>query len=135
MAQSAPKIEHILREVDIRKASSIFGVDETSLRLLNDKALLNAEYIRDRLIKHDYTKLIDGLELLADENKNYTYPEAVKAVCGEYHITKQALTQILRSKVNVNMLFCVKCGCRIQRSQYDRTKGLCEDCFAEKIGL
>ena len=80
MAQSAPKIEHILREVDIRKASAIFGVDETSLRLLNDKALLNAEYIRDRLIKHDYTKLIDGLELLADENKNYTYPEAVKAV-------------------------------------------------------
>lgn len=135
MVQSAPKIEHILREVDIRKASVIFEVDETILRLLNDKALLNAEYIRDSLIKYDYNKLIDGLELLADENKNYTYPEAIKAVCGEYHITKQALTQILRSRTNTNMLFCVKCGRRIQKVQYKRTKGLCEDCFAEKIGL
>lgn len=135
MPLAAPKIEHILREVDVRKASTIFGVDEASLRKLNNKALLNAEFIRDSLIRHDYKKLIEGLELLSEENKNYTYPEAIKAVCGEYHITRKALTQILNSRSNINMLFCVKCGKRIPKAQYDRTKGLCEDCFIEKIDL
>lgn len=135
MGLIAEKIEHILREQDIRKASVIFDIDEITLRKLNDKALLNAEYIRETLIKYDYNKLIDGLELLATENKAYTYPEATKAVCNEYGISRIVLNKILNSKRNSNMRFCVKCGKRIMKSQNERTNGLCEDCFANSIDL
>lgn len=53
----ASKIQHVLRDVDIQKASALFDVDEATLHRLNDQFLLNVEYIREELIKHDWTSL------------------------------------------------------------------------------
>ena len=59
MPAQASKIQYVLREKDIEKAAEVCGVDVTSLRVFNDKRLLNVEYIRDKLIKHDYKKLFE----------------------------------------------------------------------------
>lgn len=135
MAALVNKVMYVLREKDIKKASVLFDVEEASLRVLNEKRLLNAEYIRERLIKNDFKKLTNGLELLARVNKTYTYPEAVIAVCNEYNISKKAFYQIYNSKTNSCLIFCQKCGKRINKQQFEKTNGLCEDCFAKTIGL
>lgn len=135
MSMAASKIMYVLREKDIKKASVLFGVDEVSLRVLNEKRLLNAEYIRNCLIRNDFKKLTNGLELLSSVNKAYTYPEATAAVCNEYGISKKAFSQIYNSKINAGMVFCTKCGKRVTRQQFEKTNGLCEDCFAMSIGL
>lgn len=79
--KQASKIQHVLRDVDIQKASSLFDIDEATLHRLNDQFLLNVEYIREELIKHDWNKLVKGLKYLVDQNQGYTYPEVSKAVC------------------------------------------------------
>lgn len=132
---AASKILYILREKDIKKASVLFDVDEASLRLMNERRLLNTEYIRECLIKNDFKKLTNGLELLASENKTYTYPEAIAAVCNEYGVSRKAFTQLYNNRVNAGMIFCAKCGKRVTKQQFGKTNGLCEECFALTIGL
>lgn len=132
---AASKILYILREKDIKKASVLFDVDEASLRLMNERRLLNTEYIRECLIKNDFKKLTNGLELLASENKTYTYPEAIAAVCNEYGVSRKAFTQLYNNRVNAGMVFCTKCGKRVTKQQFEKTNGLCEECFALTIGL
>lgn len=131
----ANRIMYVLREKDIKKASVLFGIDEISLRTLNEKRLLNAEYIRECLIKNDFKKLTSGLELLAKDSKTYAYPEAIAAVCNEYGIAKSEFPKIYNSRINKHMLFCTKCGKRVTKVEYDKTNGLCGDCFALTIGL
>lgn len=135
MSMAASKILYILREKDIKKASVLFDVDEASLRLMNERRLLNTEYIRECLIKNDFKKLTNGLELLASENKTYTYPEAIAAVCNEYGVSRKAFTQLYNNRVNAGMVFCTKCGKRVTKQQFEKTNGLCEECFALTIGL
>lgn len=135
MPAQASKIQYVLREKDIEKAAEVCGVDVTSLRVFNDKRLLNVEYIRDKLIKHDYKKLTNGLRFLVDENRTYTFPEVAAAICGNYNISKKAFNQIINSKINEGAVFCQRCGIRVSKQQYKKTNGLCENCFAATIDL
>ncbi len=131
--KQASKIQHVLRDVDIQKASSLFDIDEATLHRLNDQFLLNVEYIREELIKHDWNKLVKGLKYLVDQNQGYTYPEVSKAVCDNYNISRRTLTNILKSNHNRNMVFCKRCGTRISKVLYERTGGLCSNCVAETL--
>lgn len=135
MSVAASKITYILREKDIKKASVLFNIDEASLRVMNERRILNAEYIRECLIKNDFKKLTNGLELLASENKTYAYPEAIMAVCNEYGISRKAFSKLYNNRVNAGMIFCNRCGKRVSRQQFEKTNGLCEECFALTIGL
>lgn len=135
MPKQASKIQFVLREKDIEKAAEVFGVDVVSLRMFNDKRMLNADYIRSRLIKHDYRKLTNGLRFLVDEKKTFTYPEVAAAICNNYNISKKAFNQIVNSKINDGAVFCQRCGIRVSKQQYNKTNGLCENCFAETIDL
>lgn len=135
MPKQASKIQYVLREKDIDKVAEVFGVDVASLRMFNDKRMLNVDYIRDRLIKYDYHKLTNGLRFLVDENKTYTYPEITAAICNNYNISKKAFNQIINSKINDNAVFCQRCGIRVSKQQYAKTNGLCENCFAMTIDL
>ncbi len=135
MPAQASKIQYILREKDIEKTAEVFGVDINSVRIFNDKRMLNAEYIRDRLIKHDYHKLTNGLRMLVDENKTYTYPEVAAAISNNYNISKKAFNQIINSRTNDSAVFCQRCGIRISKQLYQKTNGLCENCFAMTIDL
>ena len=133
--KQANKIQYVLRDVDIQKASAIFGVDEATLQRLNDQFLLNVDYIRDEIIRSDWRQLIKGLKFLVEKDKGYTYPEVAKAICRHYNISRKALTNIINSKHNRNMVFCKRCGIRISKVAYERTGGLCNNCLVESFDI
>lgn len=129
------KIQRILSEKEVMKASQLFGIDEASLQRLNDQFLLNAEYIRAALIKNDFQFLTRGLRYYIEADKAYTNQEILIALQKEYRIPTTALRNILFGKMNENMHFCSRCGVRITQQTYKRTNGLCSTCFAETLEL
>ena len=52
----------------------------------------------------------------------------------KYNISQQNLKDILHGR-NESLLFCNRCGKRIGKSQYNRTKGFCSNCFADTLEL
>ncbi len=126
--------QYTLRPKDIQKASEIFGVDEATLIQMNDRMLLNTDFIRSVLIKADFERLTSGLHWLENNDKKYNYPEVQKALQREYNIESKVLQQILYGK-NTKIVFCKKCGVRISKKTYERTDGLCSNCFAETLDL
>ena len=88
------RIQNILRDKDIKKASNLLGIDELTLKRLNDQRLLNSEYIRDLIIRSDYEKLVRGLRYLIDQENAYTFPEIKKALTKEYSVSMQTLNNI-----------------------------------------
>ena len=128
-------IQHVLRDCDIEKATVVFGVDEESLRRMNDQHLLNAEFIRDNLIMYDWKQMTKGLKALHVLKKGYTFPEVGDALCKHYNISKQHLNLLLNGGLGKNFIFCRRCGLRISRQTNDRTGGLCSHCFADTIDL
>ena len=112
------KILRILRDKDIQKASKLLGVDEATLKRMNDLRLLNTDYIRGLLIKNDY---------------EYSYPEIMAALRKEYLVKTDELNAIINGRINNGMYFCRRCGLRITKAAFDRTNGLCPDCFSETL--
>ena len=127
------RIQNILRDKDIKKASNLLGIDELTLKRLNDQRLLNSEYIRDLIIRSDYEKLVRGLRYLIDQENAYTFPEIKKALTKEYSVSMQTLNNILHGRTNANMHFCKKCGFRISAKTALRTGGLCSACFSDTL--
>lgn len=128
------KITRILRDSDVLKASAVLGIEYSVLAQLNDRALLNTEYIRETLIREDFRKLTSGLRYLVERNNAYSYPEVTDAVCKHWDITKRQLRDIVKKK-NVQMAFCPNCGKRVEPIASKRTGGLCADCFTESLNL
>lgn len=130
----ADSVQFTLRPKDLEKASDMFGIDRALLEQLNSQRLLNATYIRNLLIRADYERLTSGLHWLEHQDKNYRFPEVLKALQREYNISKPNLTKILHGK-NESVVFCNRCGIRITKQCYYRTGGLCSNCFAETLEL
>lgn len=130
----ADSVQFTLRPKDIEKASDMFGIDQAILERLNAQRLLNATYIRNLLIRADYERLTSGLHWLEHQDKNYRFPEVLKALQREYNVSKSTLSNILHGK-NESVVFCNRCGIRITKQCYNRTNGLCSNCFAETLEL
>lgn len=130
----ADTVQMILRPKDLEKASDLFGIELATLERLNSQRLLNAVYIRNLLIRADYERLTSGLHWLEHQDKNYNFPEVQRALRLEYNISQKVLSQILHGR-NESLIFCSKCGTRITKKCYDRTNGLCSNCFAETLEL
>lgn len=128
-------VQHVLRECDIEKATVVFGVDEESLRRMNDQHLLNTEFIRDNLIMYDWRAMTKGLKALNVLKRGYTFPEVGEALCKHYNISKQHLNLLLNGALKKDYIFCKRCGLRITRATHDRTGGLCSHCFSDTIDL
>lgn len=130
----ADTVQQILREKDIEKASDLFGIEIATLQRLNAQRLLNATYIRNLLIRADYERLTSGLHWLEHQDKNYKFPEVVRALAREYNLNKNSLQEILYGK-NEALVFCNRCGKRMSKREYNRTKGMCSNCFADTLEL
>ena len=131
----APQVMRILRDKDIVKASKLFGIEEAILKRLNDQRLLDADYIRSLLIKSDYEYLTKGLKYLVDQENTYTFPEIMEALKKEYGVPKDELNAIIHGRRNVTMYFCRRCAIRITKATFNRTGGLCSNCFADTLNL
>ena len=127
-------VQYILRPKDIEKAAELFGYDQALLKQFNDQRLLNTTYIRALLIRLDFERLTSGLHWLEHNDKDYAYPEVMTALRRHYGISMKALQKILSSR-NQKTLFCSKCGIRVSASTYERTGGLCPNCFADTIDI
>lgn len=123
-----------LRQKDLEKASELFGIEIATLERFNSQRLLNATYIRNLLIRADYERLTSGLHWMEHQDKNYKFPEVMRALQREYNVSKSNLAKILHGR-NGSILFCNRCGIRITKSCYDRTDGLCSNCFADTLEL
>lgn len=130
----ADTVQFTLRPKDLEKASDMFSIEIALLERLNAQRLLNATYIRNLLIRADYERLTSGLHWLEHQDKNYNFPEVLRALSREYNISQQNLKDILHGR-NESLLFCNRCGKRIGKSQYNRTKGFCSNCFADTLEL
>ena len=130
----ADSVQFTLRPKDIEKASDMFGIDQAILERLNAQRLLNATYIRNLLIRADYERLTSGLHWLEHQDKNYRFPEVLRALQREYNVSKSTLSNILHGK-NESVVFCNRCGIRITKQCCNRTNGLCSNCFAETLEL
>lgn len=131
------RIQRVLRPKDIQKASKLFGVDEGTLNRMNELYLLDTDYIRSKLIKSDYDYLIRGVKYLTAEEKggDYQPPEIMAALKKEYGIKAPELNAILHERRNTSMYFCRRCGIRISKNEFNRTEGLCSQCFADTINF
>lgn len=130
----ADTVQFTLRPKDIEKASDLFGIEIAILERLNSQRLLNATYIRNLLIRADYERLTSGLHWLEHQDKNYNFPEVTRALQREYNISKTNIRQILHGR-NESIHFCSRCGIRISRKCFDRTGGMCSNCFADSLEL
>lgn len=130
----ADSVHMILRPKDLQKASDLFGIELSTLERLNAQCLLNAEYIRNVIIRADYERLTSGLHWLEHQDKTYTFPEVQRALSIEYNIGVKQLRSILHGR-GEKLSFCVNCGTRITKKCRERTAGLCSNCFAETLGL
>ena len=130
----ADSVQYTLRPKDLAKASELFGIELVLLDRLNSQRLLNATYIRNLLIRADYERLTSGLHWLERQDKNYNFPEVLRALCMEYNISMQNLKKVLHGR-NSSIHFCNRCGIRITKSCFQRTDGLCSNCFADSLEL
>lgn len=130
----ADTVQYTLRPKDLQKASELFGIEQALLERLNSQRLLNATYIRNILIRADYERLTSGLHWLEHQNKNYKFPEVIRALQREYNVNKNSIAQILHGR-NESLFFCSRCGIRISKRTFDRTEGLCSNCFADNLDL
>lgn len=130
----ADTVQFTLRPKDLEKASEMFDIELATLERLNSQRLLNATYIRNLLIRADYERLTSGLHWLEHQDKKYNFPEVMRALQHEYNVSKPNLLQILHGR-NESIMFCSRCGIRITKACYNRTDGLCSNCFAETLEL
>lgn len=130
----ADTVQFTLRPKDLQKASELFGIELVLLERLNSQRLLNATYIRNLLIRADYERLTSGLHWLEHQDKDYRFPEVLRALQHEYNVSKPNLSKILHGR-NESLFFCNRCGIRISKRCYDRTGGLCSNCFADTLEL
>ena len=130
----ADTVQQILRDKDIEKASDLFSIDIATLKRLNAQRLLNATYIRNLLIRADYERLTSGLHWLEHQDKNYRFPEVIRALAREYNLNKNSIQEILHGR-NESLVFCNRCGRRMSKREYNRTKGMCSNCFADTLEL
>lgn len=130
----ADTVQFTLRPKDLEKASDLLGIDLAILDRLNAQRILNATYIRNLLIRADYERLTSGLHWLEHQDQKYNFPEVIRALSREYNISQASIRDILHGR-NESLLFCNRCGKRIGKSVYNRTKGLCSNCFSDKMEL
>lgn len=130
----ADTVQFTLRPKDLQKASELFGIELVLLERLNSQRLLNATYIRNLLIRADYERLTSGLHWLEHQDKDYRFPEVLRALQHEYNVSKPNLSKILHGR-NESLFFCNRCGIRISKRCYNRTGGLCSNCFADTLEL
>lgn len=128
-------IQYTLRPKDLKKASELFGIELATLERLNSQRLLDATYIRNILIRADYERLTSGLHWLEHQDKNYNFPEVQRAIRREYNISPKVLRNILCGRKSETLRFCIKCGVRISKATYERTGGLCSNCYADSLEL
>ncbi len=127
-------VQFTLRPKDLEKASDMFGIDIAVLERFNAQRLLNVTYIRNLLIRADYERLTSGLHWLEHQDKKYNFPEVLRALSREYNISQQSLKNILHGR-NESLFFCNRCGRRMGKVQYHRTKGFCSNCFSDMLEL
>ncbi len=130
----ADTVQFTLRPKDLEKASDLFGIEIALLERFNAQRLLNATYIRNLLIRADYERLTSGLHWLEHQDKTYNFPEVIRALSREYNISQSSIRDILHGR-NESILFCNRCGRRIGKQVYNRTKGFCSNCFADMMEL
>jgi hypothetical protein len=127
-------VQYTLRPKDIEKAAELFGYDQAIFKQFNDQRLLNTVYIRSLLIRMDFERMTSGLHWLEHTEKDYSYPEIMRALAKNYGVTVKVIQQTLHGHSG-SIYFCSKCGIRVPRETYKRTGGLCSQCFADTIDI
>ena len=133
--KEAARIKYNLTEKQLLKFCDIFGLDLAAVAAVNAISCLNAEYIRDILIRYDYEDLKKGLTYIETIHKSYSYDELKAALAKAYGMPVHEVAKIIRNRTNSDMHFCKKCGKRINKTMLFRTDGLCSDCMANTLDL
>lgn len=129
-------LDFLLTEEMIKKASSIFDIDEATLRRLNDMALLNVEYIRNAIVIWDFERLTKGLTYLADLNQTYTFKDVKLAIAKKYNLSPTLVSRLVvnkATKYRSRLFYCKECGVIMTETECNRTGGICSNCFANNI--
>lgn len=127
--------QYTLREKDIQKASDLLGVEQAILVQMNNRNLLNNDYIRSLIIRADYERLMSGLHYIDDKTKAPLTTERIYSVLmSEYNIDSTALRRIIGRKFE-SSCFCNRCGVRMDQRSYDMYGGVCKNCAMDEMGF
>ena len=126
------RVEKILRDKDIIKASVIFSIPVETLRQMNEQAMLNVDRIIAVIMRQDYLNYKNFIKKPENAGK-YEEPEVLAALVKEYRMPLDLVKDIVNKNQKKKMCFCKWCCKRITPSQAERTGGLCPECAADTL--
>lgn len=115
-----------ITEKEFKKLAEETGVSQFDIQKLYAIGLFSERRVLDMLIRYDYTR-IKNID-------KYKPSQVVKRLSMAYHVSYGTVRKAINS-VNVHSYYCKECGKLINRSQYVRNEGLCDDCVAKSIEL
>jgi transcription initiation factor IIE alpha subunit len=126
------RVESILREKDIVKASAVFNVPVETLMQMNEQALLNVERIRAIVMRQDFLNYKKFIRKPENKGK-FGEPEILAALVKEYRMPLAEVKDIVNKNHKKRMCFCRWCCTRITPAQAEKTGGLCPDCASDAL--
>lgn len=109
-----------------QKVADITHIPYPYIIALRDQGMLDQKAARDRLIYHDYWKLV--------KTKKLTENQILEKLAGMYDIDKRKIQYVIKNKPK-RMCYCRNCGTHLPRTKFFKNDGLCDRCITHQIIL
>ena len=100
-----------------QKISDITNIPYPYIIVLRDNGLLNQKEARDKLIRHDYWKLM--------KTNKFTHNQI---------LNKRKILYAIKVKPK-RVYYCRQCGLQLSKVKYMRNDGICDKCISKQIKL
>ena len=120
---------NLIRDIDdlyAQKISDITNIPYPYIIALRDNGLLNQKEARDKLIRHDYWKLM--------KTNKFTHNQILEKLSGIYDVNKRKILYAIKVKTK-RVYYCRQCGLQLSKVKYMRNDGICDKCISKQIKL
>lgn len=109
-----------------QKIADITNVPYPYIVILRDKNLLNLKETRDKLIRHDYWKLV--------KTNKFTHNQILENLASIYDVNKRQILYAIKFKPK-RTYYCQQCGSQLSKIKFIRNNGICDRCISNQIKL
>lgn len=109
-----------------QKIADITHIPYPYIVALRDQGILDQKAARDKLIFHDYWKLV--------KTKQFTEKQIIEKLSGVYNVNQRKIQYVIKQKPK-RMCYCRNCGTQLSQNIFIRNDGLCDRCIAHQINL
>ena len=119
-------LEQQIYDLYAQKISDITNIPYPYIIALRDNGLLNQKEARDKLIRHDYWKLM--------KTNKFTHNQILEKLSGIYDVNKRKILYAIKVKPK-RVYYCRQCGLQLSKVKYMRNDGICDKCISKQIKL